>query len=197
MLFDADGVLQSLAPGWLDDLTAFGGEDFVIALFGAERRAMAGAEDFRDITREVLDDFGLTASVEDVVAVANRIVVDQDMIAAVQRLRAAGVRCALATNQQNVRGAYMQESLGYADAFDAHFYSFEVGVAKPDPDYFRRIVDQLDVVPEQLLFVDDKEANVLGAREAGLTAELFAQHGGVAALEPILESYGLGAAQPA
>lgn len=196
-MFDADGVLQSLAPGWLDELTAFGGEDFVIALFTAERRAMAGAEDFRAVAAEVIGEFGLSVPVEDVVSVANRIVVDQDMIAAVQWLRESGVRCALATNQQNVRGAYMQQFLGYAGAFDAHFYSFELGVAKPDPDYFRRIVERLDAVPEQVLFVDDKEPNVLAAREAGLVAELFAEHGGVATLGPILARHGLSEIQPA
>jgi putative hydrolase of the HAD superfamily len=191
MLFDADGVLQTLEAGWLDELTAFGGEDFVIALFTSERRAMAGAEDFRDVAREVIGEFGLAATVDDVVGVANRIVVDQDMIAAVQRLRAGGVRCALATNQQNVRGAYMQTALGYADAFDAHFYSFELGVAKPDPGYFRAIVERLEVVPGEVLFVDDKETNVQGAREAGLVAELFPHSGGVDALRPILAVHGL------
>jgi len=67
----------------------------------------------------------------------------------------------------------MQETFGYEELFDRTFYSYELGLAKPDPAYFGAVVDALGVRPEEAVFVDDMRANVLGAREAGLRAVLF------------------------
>jgi len=81
---------------------------------------------------------------------------------------------ALATNQQSYRGTYIKENLPYDQHFDHQFHSFEVGLAKPDPDYFAHIVETIGVEPEEAVFVDDVLANVHGAQAAGLNAVHFA-----------------------
>ena len=99
---------------------------------------------------------------------------DEAMVKLVRRVRAAGLVTALATNQQSYRGGYMQRTFDYEELFDQTFYSFEVGLAKPDPEYFLTVVDALGVRPEEAVFVDDMHTNVQGARQAGLRAVLFA-----------------------
>jgi putative hydrolase of the HAD superfamily len=86
----------------------------------------------------------------------------------------------------------MRKSLGFETIFDEQFYSFELGFAKPEAGYFQAIVDRISVAPNRVLFIDDHDGNVAGAREIGIHSELFPVDGGVAALKPILARYGIG-----
>ena len=53
-----------------------------------------------------------------------------------------------------------------------YFASYQLGMAKPDPQSFNYVAEQLGVIPSKILFVDDNALNVQGARTAGLTAEV-------------------------
>lgn len=54
--------------------------------------------------------------------------------------------------------------------FDRHFPSYQLGVAKPDPDIFRRVVGDLAADPAHVVFLDDNQVNVDSARSVGLDA---------------------------
>lgn len=53
------------------------------------------------------------------------------------------------------------------------FVSCEMGVRKPDREIFRRAAAALEAAPEELLFVDDREANCHAARAFGMRAIRF------------------------
>ena len=193
VLFDADGVIQATGAGWMEELTAWGGsraEEFLLAIAAADVSCLTGA-DFGAAMREVLRQFEISAPLEEVIDRRFWIEVRQPMLDAVRAVRDLGLRCGLATNQQNLRGAYMRSSLGFEEIFDEQFYSFEIGFAKPEAGYFRTIMDRIDVAPDRVLFIDDHDGNVAGAREVGIHSELFPRDGGVAALTPILARYGV------
>lgn len=57
--------------------------------------------------------------------------------------------------------------------FDRVIASHHLGVRKPDPAFYARLCDELDVTPSAVLFVDDREENVRAARAAGLAAHGF------------------------
>lgn len=59
------------------------------------------------------------------------------------------------------------------EAFDHLLFSSHLGMVKPEPSIFGRAVGILSLRPEQILFVDDKAANVEAARDAGLHAVAF------------------------
>ncbi|MCE1173615.1 MAG: HAD family hydrolase, partial [Propionibacteriales bacterium] len=150
LLMDADGVLQQLPKGFLADFAALGGGwGFVREIFREEQRTMTGEEDLLDVLTEIIDRRGLDITTDQLLALWYRIIPDQRMLDLVARARASGVITALATNQQSYRGAWMQEHLPYADYFDFAFYSFEVGLAKPDPSYFTHIIDRLGIAPHE------------------------------------------------
>lgn len=130
---------------------------------------MTGA-DFRPLVEEILARRGSDATFDDVIALWLHTRPRPAVLAIVDRLRAAGVTCVLATNQQSYRGGYMQRTFDYDKRFDGTFYSFEMGVAKPDVAYYLAIADALELPPEELLMVDDLGANIEGARAAGLSA---------------------------
>jgi putative hydrolase of the HAD superfamily len=85
----------------------------------------------------------------------------------------------------------MNDERHYGDWFDQSFYSCDLGLAKPDPAYFRAILTAVDRPPSSTLFIDDNEANIEGARSAGLHAELYDLSEGHEVLRELLTRYGL------
>jgi HAD superfamily hydrolase (TIGR01509 family) len=74
------------------------------------------------------------------------------------------------------------------DAFDFRFLSYELGLLKPDREVFDRVAQLVAVPPERILFLDDNQLNVDGARDAGFTA---ARARGVAEAEDALTAAGV------
>jgi len=44
---------------------------------------------------------------------------------------------------------------------------------KPDIGIYRHAIDKVNIEADKCLFIDDMEANVIGAREAGLNSMVF------------------------
>jgi putative hydrolase of the HAD superfamily len=61
---------------------------------------------------------------------------------------------------------------GFEDITDDIVYSHEVGLLKPDPRIFALAAERLGVLPEEVVFLDDVEANVDAARASGWHAVL-------------------------
>jgi HAD superfamily hydrolase (TIGR01509 family) len=68
--------------------------------------------------------------------------------------------------------------------FKHYFVSYKIGAMKPAPEIYHHVVQTLGKQPEELLFIDDMEKNVIGARKVGMQSELFA---GVTPLKKMLE----------
>jgi HAD superfamily hydrolase (TIGR01509 family) len=58
--------------------------------------------------------------------------------------------------------------------FDRVLASCHLGARKPDAEFYERLLDALDLDPDQVAFVDDREVNVTAARRVGLHATCFA-----------------------
>ena len=52
------------------------------------------------------------------------------------------------------------------------FLSYELGLVKPDAAIFDRVASDLGLAPDRILFIDDNQINVDGARAAGWRAEV-------------------------
>ena len=57
--------------------------------------------------------------------------------------------------------------------FDDVFTSFETGMRKPDPRFYKYVLEQTEAVAERSIFIDDKELNVSAARSLGITGIVF------------------------
>ena len=194
VLFDADGVIQRPSIDWWSRLTSLvpsDGEAFVADLMAAEKPSLVGKGDFRDAVADVLERWNSPASLEDALEPWHWFAAEPAVVALIGDLRAAGIGCHLATNQHAYRRAIMQDERGYGSWFDQTFYSCDLGLAKPDPAYFRAILAALDVPASSVLFIDDNEANVAGALSVGLQAEVYDLSTGTPALVELLRRYGL------
>ncbi len=56
--------------------------------------------------------------------------------------------------------------------FHRCFLSHRIGLLKPDEAVYRRVLEELDVPPERIVYVDDLELNVEAARRLGIRAFL-------------------------
>ncbi len=57
--------------------------------------------------------------------------------------------------------------------FDLAVLSFEVGALKPAPKIYEAAANQANVLPNEILIVDDRDENVQAAREGGFDAVQF------------------------
>ena len=65
-----------------------------------------------------------------------------------------------------------QAAYGFEDLVDEIIYSHECGRSKPDPGIYALTCARLAVEPAQVVFLDDYEPYVEGARQAGIHAVL-------------------------
>ena len=197
VLFDCDGVLQRPANDWSGEIGAATGlagpelEKFLDDVSAAEQPVLDGSEPFAVPLAGVIERWDLPVRAGDLLDVWQHLTVDAGMLEAVERLRAEGLACAIATNQHRERAVYLRRELDYERLFDPMFISAEIGFAKPDPAYFRYAVEHLGLPAGQILFVDDVQANVDSARSVGLVAEHFAKDAGRPELDRILALHDL------
>src|SRR5205085_1400826 len=63
---------------------------------------------------------------------------------------------------------YQQTGNYLEDLFEKTYYSHTIGLCKPDVEAFRLVINENNLNPSETIFVDDSEANITGAKEAGL-----------------------------
>lgn len=92
------------------------------------------------------------------------------MVELVARVREQ-VTCVVASNYP----AWIEElSAELLDGlFDAIYVSCRLGVRKPEPAFFEALLERTGVGPHELLFVDDRQANVDAAGELGIRGHRF------------------------
>jgi len=68
-----------------------------------------------------------------------------------------------------------------AGHLDEVLASHHLGARKPDPDFYLRLLDRLDVAAAEVAFIDDREENVAAAAELGFPAHRFIDAAGTRA----------------
>jgi putative hydrolase of the HAD superfamily len=180
LLIDLDGVLRRFDPAvnagverdyGLPDgallATAMRPDLVRTALLGQRRHA----EWMADVAAELAGPAGGAQRAREAVDrwQAYRGEVDQEVLALIRELRAAGVPVGLATNATDLLDADL-DLLKLTGETDVVISSAALGVAKPAAEYFQRACQAVGSPPASTLFVDDDDRAVRGARAAGLPA---------------------------
>ena len=115
------------------------------------------------------------ASIEEIVKAWNSIIGDfpLERLEFLQML-SSRYRLFLLTNTDSIHISRFEHNVGmsfYSDfyrCFEKVYYSYEMGMRKPDTEIFTTILSKHDLSPKRTLFVDDKKENTDAAESLGL-----------------------------
>lgn len=93
------------------------------------------------------------------------------------------------TNSNETHMRAVMKDYPWMDQFHEVFTSFELKARKPEKEIFERMVKKIGIPAENMLFIDDRMENVLGARASGLAAEVSVESPND--LKAALRRYGL------
>ena len=146
---------------------------------GLERGEL-GAEDFSERFGELLelDPVRRAGLIE---RMFGHIRPDDQMVNAVLRARAHGIRTGLISNSM---GAGRYDRSTFPDLFDGVVISGDEGMHKPEPEIYELGCERVGLPPADCVFVDDLRENCEGAEAVGMTAVL---HRGAERTLPQLE----------
>src|ERR1039458_3890293 len=94
--------------------------------------------------------------------------VDRDMTEWLHEARAAGLKTALLSNMHPDMALYARRSFDWLQHLNCVILSCEVRLIKPDYAIYKRCLEGIELLPFEACFIDDRDANVGGARDVGL-----------------------------
>lgn len=181
IVFDLGGVIMTLDPAealrrfkalglsdaerYLDSYTQSG-------IFGNLEEGKITAEDFRSKLSS-LTGHELTFDECRHAWLGYRKDVPQRNLDLLKELRAKGYRLILLSNTNPfmmdwaLSSEFDGKGSSLNDYFDALYLSYRLGIMKPAPDFFRQVLDNESILPEETLFVDDGPRNVEAAGKLG------------------------------
>ncbi len=182
IVFDLGGVIMTLDPAealrrfkalglsdaerYLDSYTQSG-------IFGNLEEGKITAEDFRSKLSS-LTGHELTFDECRHAWLGYRKDVPQRNLDLLKELRAKGYRLILLSNTNPfmmdwaLSSEFDGKGSSLNDYFDALYLSYRLGIMKPAPDFFRQVLDNENILPEETLFVDDGPRNVEAAGKLGI-----------------------------
>lgn len=177
LLLDIDGVLN-VGEKFSDRYARQHGiPKTTLARFfdGAFQDCLIGKTDLRVELMHVLEDWRWTGTVDTLLEYwfLDEVQLDQQVLDIITRLRAQGVFVFGASNQEHHRSKHLMEHTHLEHHIDTFFMSAHLGVKKPDPLFFQKVVDSIGISPENILFWDDDERNVEGARTIGIQGHVY------------------------
>ena len=95
------------------------------------------------------------------------------MLAWQLKLKERGMLTAILSNMGDNVLASIEREFDWIHRFDVLVWSFQLHMAKPDPAIYRYTLNELDVQPEETLFLDDKLVNIEAAQALGIQAIQF------------------------
>ena len=94
-------------------------------------------------------------------------------VALLRSLKAQGYKVYAASNWAADTYEQSRERMPFLDLFDGLQISGQVGLTKPDPAFFRKMMQDFGISPDKALFIDDHRDNIEAAKSLGFTTILF------------------------
>ncbi|WP_295913137.1 HAD family phosphatase [uncultured Alistipes sp.] len=174
-IFDMDGTLVDNSPvhlrafeifcdcygvhGWKEKLgQAFGmGNDDIMRLIMPE---------------EVIREKGLAALAEEKESLYREIYAPEiepvaGLVPLLEKLRAAGIRCAVGSSGYKPNVDFVLEKCNIGPYFDVRISGDMVTRCKPDPEIYRKAAAELGLTPAECVVFEDAKAGIESARRAG------------------------------
>ncbi len=179
IVFDFGGVIiecdKSVLANYLRDIFQLDGEELLEVQqdFRAARRARIPEPIFwKSYAAEHHLDLpdGFEAQIEEVKL--SSLTEVKGMRELIHFYKAKGYQVALLSNVGSSHAGFLRDR-GYYNDFSPILLSCELGVDKPDPRIYQILLSELQVAPEDCIFIDDKQENVNAAIALGIDGIVF------------------------
>lgn len=173
VLFDMGGVLIKLGPMLALLGPSMSEEAFWPAWLASEavRSFEAGRCDEETFARTLIAEFDLDTSADDIIesfkAVPRGLYPGAEQLV---RDVSQHVRIGVLSNTNALHWERQVDADIVTSLFDHEYLSYRLGNVKPDREIFDHIIEDLQVSPGSIAFLDDNQINVDGARVVGIDA---------------------------
>ncbi len=177
ILFDADGVLitgEKFAQHLQREMNI--SPEITAPFFkGRFKECVIGRTDLKAEIAPFLPQWGWDKSADDFLKLWFGVEhqTNKTLLNWIVALRKRGILCYIATNQEKYRSQYIEEYMELGPMFDGVFASNEMGVCKPDEEFFNKIVSELRVENDEIILWDDTQANVDSANRLSIHGEFY------------------------
>ncbi|MBR1816561.1 MAG: HAD family phosphatase [Lachnospiraceae bacterium] len=105
--------------------------------------------------------------------VEGMLVIRDFAIPIVKKLKEEGLNVYFLSNYSKKAYDECGDSLAFMEYMDGGILSFMVGKTKPDPEMYKLFLNEYDLKPEECVFVDDTEENVVAAGQLDFNGIVF------------------------
>lgn len=95
------------------------------------------------------------------------------MLAWHDQLKKSGIRTGILSNMGDSVLENIEREFAWIHGFDALIWSYQLGMAKPEPAIYTHALQKLGTRAEETLFIDDKQVNIDAAHALGIQALVF------------------------
>lgn len=180
IIFDIGNVLVEF--GWANFLRKFADDD---GTFDRLVKATVGDPDWAEMDRGVLSDDEILdlfiendpefeAQIRAMYEDYNGLLVQFDYAKEwIADLKERGYRVYALSNMSYKAIRECADSMDFLPMMDGSILSCYYKLIKPDPQIYELLYKTFDLVPDECVFFDDLEKNILAAREAGMNGVVF------------------------
>lgn len=178
ILFDLTGVISSFAfrtrKSFRVGNTVFSSEKLE-SIYGSElyNDYMVGRIGQKEYVRKFYKSTGLEISLYEFIDIYRSSIEPIPGMEELIKQLSRSYSLAILTNEGVEWARYKLEGSGMEKYFDEVVISAEIGVAKPEKEYFDEALEIIGAKPEKAVFVDDSEENVIAAEKLGIRSILF------------------------
>jgi len=129
----------------------------------------AGSIDTFTYVQTASERLGFSGSADDFVrAFEDIFTLNSDMVDLIHQLKKNGHRLYLLSNTNGIHVPFFTREYPVFAQFLGAIYSHEAGVMKPEAAIYEAAILQFKLKPENTIYIDDSEANVIAGRSTGL-----------------------------
>ena len=180
VVFDIGGVLVELGRFRFLEKKGFTGEKANRVMYATMRSKDWVQMDLNNIpVEEILERFirndpGMEAEIRYMFEDLNGIVERRESsLPWLRRIKESGRRILYLSNYSHKIMRECADALYFLPEMDGGLFSCDFHMVKPDPDFFRLLIEKYQLDPARCVFIDDIETNLEGARAVGMHTILF------------------------
>jgi putative hydrolase of the HAD superfamily len=118
-----------------------------------------------DFFNKLKDKFGFTGTTDELKVIWQEIFTPMEEHIEMARILSHYYPTALISNTSEAHIQYCEEQFDFMDIFQKRFYSYEIGVMKPDKEIYLHALNEMGADKFTTLFIDDREENILTPSE--------------------------------